>query len=907
MSSRGPSSAAAGARHGRGVEGTAARPGALVLALTIALLGPCIASPDLVAQTPGVSAQGFTEAHAAERAGEYENAIDLYRDVLESDPTVAQARVGLMETLVATGEYVEAVEVGRAAPDPAAVANATGEALVRVGRLDEAEAAFRAAAERRDSWSLTAEVNLAEILFMRGEVDEAMQRFDRFIDVYNAADGRLSARDLAAVGRAVAYLGRNEPNLFQDALRAFDQAAAADPGWHEPRVRAGNLFLDKYDSPSAQEEYAAVLEANPRHPGALLGLAEALDFDGMSDSREVIERLLAVDPNHVEARTLLAMQHLTREGHEEAREEAERALEVNPQSLLALTALAGSHMLDGDEAGFQQIRRRVLAINPRYAEMDASLAELAVQTRRYSEAVERAQAAVELDPAAWNAWGLLGMNELRLGQIEAGREHVERAFAGDPFNPWFKNSLDLLDTFERFETHETEHFELFLHNTEDELLATYLAPIAEEAFDSLSRRYGVEPDLPVRAELFISSADFSVRTLGEAGLGALGVSFGRVLVMDSPSARQLGEYNWASVFWHELAHTFHLAASDNKVPRWFSEGLAVHEQRKAREGWGHQPTLPFLQALGTNRLKKVSELNDGFMRPDYPEQVIFSYYQASLVFQVIEERWGFDAIRAMLDGYRRGETTEDLFVSVLGTEIEDFDEEFDDYMRERFRSPLRALVEIGEQPPGTAGLSELQDHVRAHPGDLLGRLRLGALLLRQERLDEAEEHFREAMRMFPEYGEADSPYWFLAQIHRERGELERAGAALARLNALSESNYTALLQQAEILEQLGRLEESAAALNEAVLVWPYDMALHQRLAGLNTSVGNHAEAVRERAAVVALGPPDRAEALYLLAMAQRDAGDGATARRSVLRALEIAPNYQQALELLLELRAGAAN
>jgi tetratricopeptide (TPR) repeat protein len=907
MSSRGPSSAAAGARHGRGVEGTAARPGALVLALTVALLVPCIASPDLVAQAPGVSARGFTEAHAAERAGEYENAIDLYRDVLESDPTVAQARVGLMETLVATGEYVEAVEVGRAAPDPAAVANATGEALVRVGRLDEAEAAFRAAAERRDSWSLTAEVNLAEILFMRGEVDEAMQRFDRFIDVYNAADGRLSARDLAAVGRAVAYLGRNEPNLFQDALRAFDQAAAADPGWHEPRVRAGNLFLDKYDSPSAQEEYAAVLEANPRHPGALLGLAEALDFDGMSDSREVIERLLAVDPNHVEARTLLAMQHLTREGHEEAREEAERALEVNPQSLLALTALAGSHMLDGDEAGFQQIRRRVLAINPRYAEMDASLAELAVQTRRYSEAVERAQAAVELDPAAWNAWGLLGMNELRLGQIEAGREHVERAFAGDPFNPWFKNSLDLLDTFERFETHETEHFELFLHNTEDELLATYLAPIAEEAFDSLSRRYGVEPDLPVRAELFISSADFSVRTLGEAGLGALGVSFGRVLVMDSPSARQLGEYNWASVFWHELAHTFHLAASDNKVPRWFSEGLAVHEQRKAREGWGHQPTLPFLQALGTNRLKKVSELNDGFMRPDYPEQVIFSYYQASLVFQVIEERWGFDAIRAMLDGYRRGETTEDLFVSVLGTEIEDFDEEFDDYMRERFRSPLRALVEIGEQPPGTAGLPELQDHVRAHPGDLLGRLRLGALLLRQERLDEAEEHFREAMRMFPEYGEADSPYWFLAQIHRERGELERAAAALARLNALSESNYTALLQQAEILEQLGRLEESAAALNEAVLVWPYDMALHQRLAGLNTSVGNHAEAVRERAAVVALGPPDRAEALYLLAMAERAAGDGTAARRSVLRALEIAPNYQQALELLLELRAGAAN
>ena len=601
---------------------------------------------------------------------------------------------------------------------------------------------------------------------------------------------------------------------------------------------------------------------------------------------------------------LLALQHLTRERRDEAEAEARRALEVDPRSLLALTAMAGSQMLGGDLAAFEEVRGRALTINPRYAELDASLAELAVQTRRYSDAVERARAAVELDPASWNAWGLLGMNELRLGDIEAGREHLETAFAGDPFNPWFKNSLDLLDTFDRFETHETEHFQLFLHGTEDELLATYLMPIAEEAYDSLSRRYGVEPELPVRAELFPSSADFSVRTLGEAGLGALGVSFGRVLVMDSPGARQLGEYNWASVFWHELAHTFHLAASENRVPRWFSEGLAVHEQRKAREGWGHQPSLPFLQALGTDRLKKVSELNDGFMRPDYPQQVIFSYYQASLVFQVIEERWGFEAIRDMLEGYRRGESTEALFQSVLGTPLEEFDEEFDEYLRDRFASPLRALVEIGEQPAGGAGVSELEDHVRAHPGDLLGRLRLGAALLRDDRLDEAQEHFQAALRMFPEYGEADSPYWFLAQIHRRRGELDRAAAALARLNALSESNYTALLQEADLLEQLGRTEESAAALNKAVLIWPYEMEIHERLANLNASVGNHAEAMRERAAVVALDPVDRADALYRLAVAQRDAGDADAARRSVLRALEIAPNYGQALELLLELRAG---
>ncbi len=118
--------------------------------------------------------------------------------------------------------------------------------------------------QNADAWSLTADVNLAELMFDTGRIDEAMARFDRFIDIYNGANGRLSGRDLDAVGRAVTYLGRKQPNLFQDALRAFDEAAAADPGWHEPHVRAGDLFLDKYDSPSAQEEYQKVLAENPR-------------------------------------------------------------------------------------------------------------------------------------------------------------------------------------------------------------------------------------------------------------------------------------------------------------------------------------------------------------------------------------------------------------------------------------------------------------------------------------------------------------------------------------------------------------------------------------------------------------------------------------------------------------------
>ena len=94
---------------------------------------------------------------------------------------------------------------------------------------------------------------------------------------------------------------------------------------------------------------------------------------------------------------------------------------------------------------------------------------------------------------------------------------------------------------------------------------------------------------------------------------------------------------------------------------------------------------------------------------------------------------------------------------------------------------------------------------------------------------------------------------------------------------------------------------AAAALDRALYVWPFEPGLHQRLAALHARLGGRAQVVKARRALVALDPVDRPEALYQLALALVDSGDAAGARREVLRALEIAPRFQRAQELLLRL------
>ena len=547
------------------------------------------------------------------------------------------------------------------------------------------------------------------------------------------------------------------------------------------------------------------------------------------------------------------------------------------------------------------MRQRALALNPNDADLFTTLAELSAQVRLYRAAADFAKQAVALDAKDWHAWSVLGMNQMRLGQIADGRKSLEPSFGGDPYNVWVKNTLDLLDTYKNYDLVSSEHFQFMIEKTESPILSVYLKDLAEQAYATFAKKYAYTPPPPIRIEVYRSHADFSVRTVGLAGLGALGVSFGTTLAFDSPAAKDAGPFNWGSTVWHELAHTFTLGSTDNRIPRWFSEGLSVYEEHHARPGWGFNVTPDFLAAFKAGKLVPVSRMNDGFMHPAYPGQVQFSYYQASLVCELIARDWGEPAILKMLQAYKEGATTDQVFQRVLSTDVKAFDKKFDDYLRTRFAGALGSLAAKPPAITGATSVADLQQAAKAAPTDFGVQLLAGMGLLAKDRVDEAIPLLEKARTMFPEYGGDDSPYALLATAYEKKGDKRKQADVLIKWSTLTETNAKALLTLADLLESLGDPRGAADALDRAMFVNPFDMKMHQRLAGLARSAGERPTVVRERAAIVALGPVDRADALYQLALAQHEAGDDVRARTSVLRALEEAPNFERAQTLLLTL------
>jgi len=151
----------------------------------------------------------------------------------------------------------------------------------------------------------------------------------------------------------------------------------------------------------------------------------------------------------------------------------------------------------------------------------------------------------------------------------------------------------------------------------------------------------------------------------------------------------------------------------------------------------------------------------------------------------------------------------------------------------------------------------------------------------------------------------ESPYMQIVEIALGKGDKARAASALEAMLVEEHTAVDAARQLVTLLEPATESERLRNALQNVVAIDPFDSPSHTALGRMALASGQTSDAVRNFRVALAAGPTDRASAHADLAESLFKAGDKAEAKRQALAALEIAPTYERAQELLLKLVDGS--
>jgi len=710
------------------------------------------------------------------------------------------------------------------------------------------------------------------------------------------SDTSSDPNEVARAGRALRALGR-----FQEANAAYRDAGSAAPSDPAIQTAWGDLFLEKYNRPDALRSYQMALQVDARYVPALIGSARALSDDNPPQAIALAKRALEANPSSVEADVFLAEQAVDAGRRDEARDLLAKALEVNPSDLEAHALVAAIAFVDDKTQDFDAAVAKTLAIAPNYGDVYRTTGELAAHNYRFDEAVELTRKGLALDRNP-RALADLGIHLLRTGDEAEARAALEASFKDDPYDKITFNLLAMLDTLDKFVTVRDGDVVMRLHKDEAPVLQEYAMSLTHRALDTFSKRYEFVPRGPILVEIFPKHDDFAVRNLGLPGLiGALGICFGRVVSMDSPRARPPGEFQWEATLWHELAHVITLQMSNQRVPRWLTEGISEYEEQRAHPEWRRDMDLDYAAALNRGGGIKLRDFNAAFQNP---KLITLAYYQGSLIVEYLVSTYGDAGINKLLRTYGQGLDTDAALKTALNTDLDRMQAGFDQMLEKKFGDLRRAL----EVPDGVNDLMRtptetLRTLAGEHAKSFPIQMALGRALRREGKLDDAMQAFERAAALIPNASGRDSPHEQMAAIALQKKDDGRLIAELTALVAVDANNVDAARQLVTALHKAS-VDEPAKlrpVYERIVAIDPFDAEAHTYLGRYALQQNDPDAAAREFRTVIALGPVDRAAAYTDLAESYFKSGKRAEAKKQTLAALEIAPTYERAQELLLKL------
>ncbi|WP_081999750.1 tetratricopeptide repeat protein [endosymbiont of unidentified scaly snail isolate Monju] len=397
------------------------------------------------------------------RAGQSAGALVQFRAMLE----IAHA-LGKDGYLLVAGALAREQDKGRAlalmrqlageTPDAAGARYGLALLLTSQHRYPEAESLLRQVLhrtpERAEAWSL-----LARVLIARGQRDAALDVLEQALD-HHPGNRRLRlsrARLLVAAERyedALAQfreLYRRDPKDLQ-VLFGYAMLATQQQRWEEARrlwqalrgsprfANDATYFLGQVEEASGNKVtaiglYRSVNQGDLRADATIrAAVLIAEDVKRLDEARQLLRRAREAVPKRKADLYLAEIELLRQHGANRAEilglyEEALKALPGNTD-LLYGRGLYYSEV--GDHAAMERDFRQVLKQDPQHADALNALGYMLAQRNvRLQEARRYIEQALQLKPDSPAVLDSMGWVLYRLGQLEAARDYLQRAWQRD--------------------------------------------------------------------------------------------------------------------------------------------------------------------------------------------------------------------------------------------------------------------------------------------------------------------------------------------------------------------------------------------------------------------------------------------------------------------------------------------
>lgn len=837
------------------------------------------------------AAENLKEAKTAFLDGRYARCVTLAEAALENYGDKEEWQLVLLDALMAQGKYPEALEV-------------TTNALPR------------------NPWSIRLRWRAREVFLQNGQTDAAASMVDSIVETVSAQPRAFREPEALVVFAQAALLKGADPKRVLDTV--LETARKAEPTLREVYLAAGQIALEKHDYALAAKKFEAGLKVLPGDPDLHFGIAQAYAPSDPELTRAALTTVLERNSNHVGCLLLLVDRSIDAEDFEQADELLDQIQSVNRAHPDAWAYRAVLAHFRNRKAEVKAARAAALKYWPTNPRVDYLIGQKLSQHYRFEAGVDYQRQALTFDPNFLPARAQLAQDLLRLGEEVEGWMLADRVHREDGYNIEAYNLTTLHDSLQKFVAVTNADFLVRMDPHEAAVYGDRVLELLEEVRGKLSAKYGIEPRRPTLVEIFPQQKDFAVRTFGMPGNpGYLGVCFGTVITANSPAAHSGREVNWEAVLWHEFTHVITLQMTQNKMPRWLSEGISVYEELQANPAWGQRMEPSYREMILEGGMTPVSKLSGVFLSPDTDLHLQFAYFQSALVVEFLIERFGLEKLKAVLAALADG-TEVNTAIQRHTLPMNKIDSLFEKYARDKALAMAPGLDwSKPESNPFTQAVAgarprnserrrptiedafpepelDWEEWARSRPTNYWVMARKAGELIQAEAWREAKPILETLVSLYPGDTGRDSAYRMLALVHRELGD---TNAEIKVLTSLSEKDDTAVDAYMRLMELCGGLGQwDMVRLNAKryLAVNPLVSMPYRWLASAAEELQDWPTAIRARRTLLLLDPVDPADAHFRLAQLLHRVGDPG-AKKHVLKALEEAPRFRAALQLLLEL------